>query len=74
MWENRFRAFPKLENASQILIQESKCVYNAKNTNLHTCFPESGSGKKHFQASGMRAVDFPHKITGSFLGFLNRKT
>jgi hypothetical protein len=25
-------------------------------------FPESGSGK-HFQASGMRAIDSPHKIT-----------
>ena len=28
---------------------------------IHTYFPESRSGK-YFQASGMRAIDFPHKI------------
>jgi hypothetical protein len=33
----------------------------AKNTNLHNYFPESGTGKP-FQASGMRAFDFPHQI------------
>ena len=32
-----------------------------KNTNVHIYFPESGSGK-HFQASGICAIDFPHKI------------
>jgi hypothetical protein len=30
--------------------------------NTHPYFPESGLGK-HFQASGMRAIDFPHEIT-----------
>jgi hypothetical protein len=45
----------------------------AKNTNLHTYFPESASGK-HFQASGMRATDFPHKISSIWvtLGFLKK--
>jgi hypothetical protein len=48
-------------NVSQILIQKDKCVYiKAKNTNLHTYFPESGN---YFQALGMHAIDFPHKIT-----------
>ena len=30
--------------------------------NIHSYFPESESGKR-FQASGMRAIDSPHKIT-----------
>src|SRR5688572_11803638 len=30
--------------------------------NTPTPFPESGSGK-HFQDSGMRGIDFSHKIT-----------
>src|SRR3954465_4963214 len=30
--------------------------------NTRSYFPESGSGKR-FQASGMRAIDFPHEIT-----------
>jgi hypothetical protein len=32
--------------------------------NTHSYFPESRS-RKHFQASGMRAIDFSHKIRGS---------
>jgi hypothetical protein len=34
----------------------------AKNTNLHTNFPELGT-EKHFQDLEMRVIDFPHKIT-----------
>ena len=64
LWGNRLRSFPKLENASQILIQVSVYI-KAKNTNLHTYFPKSRSGK-HFQASEMRAIDFSHKIMGHF--------
>jgi hypothetical protein len=30
--------------------------------NTDSYFPESGSGK-HFQASGVREIDFSHKIT-----------
>src|SRR3569623_1686174 len=34
----------------------------ARNTNLYTYFPESGS-RKYFQASRMRVIDFTQKIT-----------
>jgi hypothetical protein len=30
--------------------------------NTHSYFPESGS-RKHFHASGMRAIDFSHDFT-----------
>ena len=53
------RAFPKLENASLTLIYGNKSVYWSENPTC-TNFPESG---KRFQASGMRAIDSPHKIT-----------
>jgi hypothetical protein len=29
---------------------------------IHSYFPESGA-EKHFQASGIRAIDFSHKLT-----------
>ena len=37
--------------------------------NTHIYFPESGS-RKHFYASGMRAIDFSHKITPRNVIFL----
>ena len=43
------------------LIQGNRCVYWSENR-ICTNFPASGSGK-YFQASGMIAIDSPHKIT-----------
>ena len=41
---------------------ESKCVNLYFRFYIHAYFPESRSGK-HFQVSGMRAIDSPHQIT-----------
>jgi hypothetical protein len=62
-------AFPNSENAS--LIQENRLYIEVKMkffASIHIDIPESGSGE-HFQGSGTRAIDSPHKITpkGSFL-------
>jgi hypothetical protein len=55
--ENRLRAFPKLENVSQILIQENKCVYKSEKYKF-TQFPESGFGKA-FSSFGNGRNRFP---------------
>jgi hypothetical protein len=63
---SRLRAFPNPENASLSLIQGKNWVLKLRKMRNFASktqfFPESGSGK-HFQGSGMRAIDSPHKIT-----------
>jgi hypothetical protein len=59
-------AYPNPENAFLGLIQgKIGFLKLQKTTNFASktqFFPESGSGK-HFQGSGMHAIDSPHKIT-----------
>ena len=64
--EKSIACITKHENASLTLIHGNKNVYWSENMkirlNTHSYFPESGWGK-HFQTSGMRLIDFSHKIT-----------
>jgi hypothetical protein len=63
---NRLRAFPNLGNAFLSLVQGKNWVLKLRKMRNFASktqfFSESASGK-HFQSLGMRAIDFPHKIT-----------
>jgi hypothetical protein len=63
---NRLCAFPNPENASKITPRKSFQIKKYKKWSFSNLkpqfFPESGS-RKHDQSSGMRAIDFSHKIT-----------
>jgi hypothetical protein len=56
---NRLRALPNIENASLSLIQgKGRCI----SLQYTDPFPESGP-EKHFQGSGMRAIDSSNRKT-----------
>ena len=63
-------AFPKLENDSLTLLQGNEYILDFR-FNRHSYFAESGS-RKHFYASGMRAIDFSHDVT-PYIGCFGKK-